>query len=239
VGFKELPVDHDVDPQFALSYIPNCNLFLVRNPPEDKRVLHDIDLKAMVAGEAVTVHHKHRDSTIVKKWTAPGVITSALRVPQMVNGNEKYFARFWFMTKDLEDDDSFDKAEVPYVLIKCVRMYLEAVNRYESLPFWEICPEHCRFSSSSSYNHIVAFLKSETVNLKPDAYVPFADFQKAYKAYVIVYGMVYKSLTRDEYNDPFTMMNIRYNSNVPESLEYPRGSAKTRKCKFIHGCDLI
>jgi phage/plasmid-associated DNA primase len=207
----------------------------------------------MISGETISVARKFKDPISVPNWQVQGMGAGNCN-PAFVDNAGSVARRIVCVRfgKQIVKGDGDTRLgdtlrqEAPAVLIKCVRMYLEAVNMYCRIPrpklFWEICPSYFqkqRDEMTESTNALIAFMKSDQVVLQADTCVPYADFQKAYKAYALQNNMPYKTLNKDEYNGPFQDMGIKYTEDQPESREYPRGSGKMRKCKFIHGCDLV
>jgi energy-coupling factor transporter ATP-binding protein EcfA2 len=143
----------------------------------DKRTSFNVTrFNSMVSGEHVSVNRKNKTS-LNMKWTAPLAMASNSQPPFVdVGGNlMRRFVIYLFDNRIKNSDPLlFDKLrlEVPLLLLKMSRSYLEAIRLYGDKSVWDkdILPEMCHKSKRQyvvATNPVAAFLDSDHVEYIP------------------------------------------------------------------------
>ena len=131
-------------------------------------------------------------------------------------------------------------AEMPRLLRKCNRAYLQAVARHARDNLWKHLPEPFHTAKeefTESVNSIVHFLRSGQLEFGADHHMPFEHFASAYEAYVSSMGLTRMRLTGDKVSQPLLEAKCRIVKN--QTMRYPRGTGNgVVTGRFVVGCDL-
>ena len=126
------------------------------------------------------------------------------------------------------------------IMVKSCRAYLEAANRFGQEDVWNHVSDFFieqRKIFESATNALKGFLRSETILLAPEAYVPQADFIKALSLYCKENHFPQITFSPDFYAVPFNQFGITLTKRVKRT--YPRNSDGVLKQQiFIVGCDI-
>lgn len=139
---------------------------------------------------------------------------------------------------DMELGRKIDK-EMPRLLRKCNKAYLEAVARFARDNIWKHLPapfHAAKEEFTESANSIVHFLRSGQLQFGAQAYMPFEQFAGAYEQYCSSMGLQRLRLVGDKISQPLLESGCRVAKN--QTMRYPRGGARVLTGRFVVGCDL-
>ena len=139
---------------------------------------------------------------------------------------------------DMELGRKLDK-EMPRLLLKCNRAYLQAVRMHARDNIWKHLPapfHAAKEELAESVNSLVHFLRSGQLEFGSHAYMPFEHFAAAYEGYVSSMGLQRMRLTGDRVSQPLLEGKCRVVKN--QTMRYPRAGSNVVTGRFIIGCDL-
>ena len=167
--------------------------FIVAAMDMDKKTLFSATrINSMTSGEKLSVNRKFK-TTLNIKWKPPMVMASNAQPPwEDVAGNlVRRFVIFLFNNPVRNSDPQlFEKlhSELPLLLIKMSRMYLEAIDNYGNRSLWEkgVLPKMCHEGKRQylvASNPLSAFLESDHVVFQEHDEVPANEFRRRLIAY--------------------------------------------------------
>ena len=154
-------------------------------------------INSMISGEKVSVNRKFK-TALNETWKPPMIIASNAQPPWPdVAGN--LMRRFPILTFNhpvrQSDPHLFEKLkqELPFILLKIARMYLEAVQEYGGRSLWEddILPQMCHDAKRQyliTSNPLAAFLASDQVVFQQHMELDASEFRRAMILYTKEHG---------------------------------------------------
>lgn len=127
------------------------------------------------------------------------------------------------------------EAELPAILAKCNRAYLEMSARYASVNVWTVLPQYFRDTRqelAQSVNCMEAFLASDEVVYGPGLYCPFKLFAEAVKQFEHRGNFKPRRHDKDFFAAGMTQRGLR---REKASLTY-QGQRKSQE--YVFGVDL-
>jgi hypothetical protein len=182
-------LSNNIERKFGLSALHDKFLFIGPEIKSDIQ-MEQAEFQSIVSGETLQVAIKFQTAQTVN-WTVPGILAGN-EVPGWVDNAGSINRRillFTFGHKVDNGDMELGKkleGELPALLVKCNRAYLEAVARYARTNIWLHVPasfHRAKEELSESINSLVAFVKSGELELNDKAYMPLDEFKTMYKAY--------------------------------------------------------
>ena len=193
-----------------------------------------------MSGEDITINVKNR-TAFSKVWKVPGALAGN-EVPSWCDNSgsiQRRIVLFDFSRQVTNGDMKLgDKlaAEIPAILLKCNRMYLDAVSKWSHTNVWTVLPKyflHTRDEMAQATNVLEAFLSSEDVVVRADIFCSFDDFKSALKVYAQQNNYAVKRLTVDFFRGPLDKFQI---TKVRDAREY-MGKRLTRD--WLQGVDIV
>ena len=234
-------MSNNIEKQFGISAFWDKLLFVAPEIKGDLRV-EQAEFQSIVSGESVQISAKHKKAFTVE-WTTPGIMAGN-EVPQFIDNAgsvQRRFLVFSFLKAVVNGDMKLaDKlaVELPTILLKCNRAYLDAARRWGSRNIWTVLPEYFRNTRNEmaqAVNSIEAFLASTEVVLAPERFCPYKDFRDAWKSFSISngYNQHTKPVTQNLFRTPFEKFGLAVTT---ETREY-RGTSKGQQ--WVVGLDLV
>ena len=139
-----------------------------------------------------------------------------------------------------ESDPTLDdklETELPLILQKCIRAYLEYSQKYAKKDIWNVVPEY--FKNIQKQVAMVTstlenFLQSPTVVLNPKSCCPRAEFVSKFNQYCTANNLGKPKFNYDFYAGPFSQRDITVRHHT---MTY-KGKMVANQ-EFIFGIDLI
>ena len=231
-------LSNNIEKKFGLSAFHDKYLFVA---PEIKNdlAIEQAEFQSIVSGEDIQVNVKHKKA-FSTQWSVPGVLAGNETPAWCDNAGsiQRRIVLFDFKRAvthgDMKLGDKLD-VELPLILVKCNRAYVEAARAYGSKNVWTVLPAYfktTRDTMAQDVNAVEAFLASADVLLKEAAYCPFDDFKHALKAFEQQNGYKHSKYVWDHFRGPFDKYGL---VKVREAREYG-GRRLTRE--YIVGVDL-
>lgn len=234
-------LSNNIEKQFGISAFHDKLLFCGPEIKGDLKI-EQAEFQSIVSGESVQVAAKHKKAFTVE-WTVPGILAGN-EVPSFSDNAgsvQRRFLVFSFVKAVTNGDMKLgDKlaAELPAILLKCNRAYLDASARWGMRNVWTVLPAYfqaTRNEMAQAVNSIEAFLASTEVVLDGMLYCPFKDFRAAWKSFSITNGYTQhnKPTTVSLFTTPFEKFGLRVETGTREY----RGIQKNN-VQWVVGIDL-
>ena len=233
-------LSNNIEKKFGLSAIMNSFMFIAPEVKGDL-ALEQAEFQSMVSGEDVSVAVKNKTAHSIE-WNVPGVL-GGNEVPNWKDNSGSVLRRIltWNFTKQVKDaDPQLDEKlndEMPIILLKCIRAYLDYSNRYKDKDIWNVVPEY--FKKIQKQVAMVAstlhnFLASTLLEYGKDLCVPQKLFIQVFNQHCQANNLGKPMFNQDFYAGPFSSMDIE----VREEVITYRGRTYPKQ-PVIFGVDVI
>lgn len=171
-------LSNNIEKKFGLWSIHDGFMFI---SPEVKGdlALEQAEFQSMVSGEDVSIARKN-DKALSMTWNVPGILAGN-EVPGYRDNSGSVLRRLvtWNFGRQVQKadphlDEKLDE-EIPAILCKCVRAYLEYAGRYSDQDIWNVLPKYflnVQNQVAMLTNPLQHFLSSEKVVYGQDKFVP-------------------------------------------------------------------
>jgi succinate dehydrogenase flavin-adding protein (antitoxin of CptAB toxin-antitoxin module) len=233
-------LSNNIEKKFGLSSIYDSFMFIAPEVKGDLS-LEQAEFQSLVSGEDVSIAVKHQNAISIQ-WSTPGVL-GGNEVPSWKDNSGSVLRRIlpWnFRRQVREADPHLDQKleeELPAILLKCVRAYLEYSAKYSDKDIWNVVPEYFKSvqkevaKMTSTIHH---FLEDTSVQFGKDLFVPQSIFLAAFNQHCQMNNLGKPRFNEDSYAGAFSQRDITVTTT---SLTY-RGRMYNNQ-KFIHGLDVI
>jgi len=226
--------------KFGLSAIMNKFMFVA---PEIKAdiALEQAEFQSIVSGESVSIAVKNKTAASLT-WKVPGVLAGN-EVPNWKDNSGSVLRRIlpWNFTKQVKDvDPNLDKKlekELPIILLKCIRGYLDYSNRYRDVDIWKAAPKY--FKNIQKEVAMVAntlhhFLDSTNIVIGKDLFVPQKLFVQSFNTHCKNNNLGLPRFNPDFYVGPFSAYDIEVKNMAVtyKGRQYPNQPV-------IYGVDIV
>ena len=233
-------MSNNIEKKFGLGSIYDAQMFIA---PEIKGdfCLEQAEFQSMVSGEDVSVAIKGKTAKSIE-WTCPGVL-GGNEVPNWKDNSGSVLRRIlpWNFAKQVKEADTkLDEklnAEIPVILLKCIRAYLEYSQKYSNKDIWNITPEY--FKTIQKQVAMVAstlhnFMESTNLVYGPELFVPQKLFVQVFNQHCLSNNLGKPKFNPDFYAGPFSSRDIEVRTAVEtyEGRTYPLQP-------FIYGLDVV
>ena len=203
--------------------------------------LEQAEFQSMVSGEDVSVAVKNKTAVSIE-WNVPGVL-GGNEVPNWKDNSGSVLRRIlaWNFSKQVRDaDPQLDEKlnrELPIILLKCVKAYLEYSNEYRNKDIWNVVPEY--FKKIQKQVAMVAstlhnFLESTNIVFGKELFVPQKLFIQVFNQHCQANNLGKPKFNQDFYAGPFSSRDIEVREEVVnyKGRTYP-------KQPVIYGLDVV
>lgn len=233
-------LSNNIERKFGISGLADKYMWVAPEVKNDLG-LEQAEFQSMVSGEDVSVAAKFQVARS-QRWTAPGIMAGN-EVPGFSDnggsmGRRMVVVEFGrtVVDGDMKLGEKLE-AELPRILLKVNRAYLEKSGRYGSVNIWTALPPYfhrLRDQFSQTTNSLEAFLASDGVRVHRDAYCPSQEFFAALKAFEMQRNIRGgKKYDKDFTRGPFSKHGIRSERAV---LTW---NGQTKRRDYLFGVDLI
>ena len=233
-------LSNNIEKKFGLSAIKDSFMFIAPEVKGDL-ALEQAEFQSMVSGEDVSVAVKNKTAVSIE-WNVPGVL-GGNEVPNWKDNSGSVLRRIltWNFSKQVRDaDPQLDEKlnrELPVILLKCIRGYLDYSNKYRNKDIWNVVPEYFKkiqkqvaMVASSLHN----FLESTLIKYDKDLFVPQKLFVQVFNQHCQANNLGKHRFTEDFYAGPFSSREIEVREEVVtyKGRTYP-------KQPVVFGMDVI
>jgi adenosyl cobinamide kinase/adenosyl cobinamide phosphate guanylyltransferase len=233
-------LSNNIEKKFGLSSLMGKFMFVAPEVKGDL-ALEQAEFQSIVSGESVSIAVKNK-SAVSMEWKTPGVL-GGNEVPNWKDNSGSVLRRIlpWNFTKQVrEADPLLDKKlgkELPVILLKCVRAYIEYSNKYRDRDIWNVVPPY--FKKIQKQVAMVAntlhhFLDSTNAVMGKDLFVPQKLFVQSFNAHCKSNNLGAPRFNPDFYVGPFSTYDIEVRN---EAVTY-KGRAYPVQ-PVIYGVDIV
>jgi len=207
-------LSNNVEKKFGLESIHDCFLFI---SPEIKgdMALEQAEFQSLVSGEDMSIARKNLKAKSIT-WKVPGILAGN-EMPGWKDNSGSILRRIlvWAFPRKVMDADpqlehKLDK-ELPMILQKCVRGYLDYSQKYKTQDIWNVVPPYFKEISNQVAmvtSVLINFLSSPKVRLGQALKVPVDFFVHTLQEHCTANGFSKVKFTTDFYAGPFSSMEI-------------------------------
>jgi phage/plasmid-associated DNA primase len=236
-------LSNNIEKKFGLSSIHNGFMFISPEVKGDLQ-LEQAEFQSLVSGEDVSIARKF-DTALTTQWKTPGIL-GGNEVPNWKDNSGSILRRlvtinFGRQIADNHADPHLDQkleAEIPAILCKCLRGYLDYANKYSDKDIWNVLPKYFKTIQSqvaTVTNPLQHFLASEKVRFGPDLFIPQKVFITHFQQHCSQNALGEKPrFNQDIYAGPFSSreLEVRTESHIYNGVTYATQP-------FIFGVDLV
>ena len=233
-------LSNNIEKKFGLSSLMGKFMFVAPEVKGDL-ALEQAEFQSIVSGESVSVAVKNK-SAVSLEWKTPGVL-GGNEVPNWKDNSGSVLRRIlpWNFTKQVrEADPLLDKKlakELPVILLKCIRAYIEYSNKYRDRDIWNVVPAY--FKKIQKQVAMVAntlhhFLDSTNVVMGKELFVPQKLFVQSFNTHCKSNNLGAPRFNPDFYVGPFSTYDIEVRNEV---VTY-KGRAYPNQ-PVIYGVDIV
>lgn len=208
---------NNIERKFGLSAIYDKLLFIAPELKGDL-CLEQAEFQSMVSGENISVAVKNEKARTVK-WTTPGIL-GGNEIPNWNDNSGSIVRRImvWNFMKCVADEDKDPllefkiMEEMPNLIQKCLRAYLNAAQKFNGNDIWKCVPEYFKIQKESlerQTHSLESFLYSDDVELDPTKFCTMSYFKTYFDRFCVANSFSRRKLNQDLYQKPFSNKNIR------------------------------
>lgn len=233
-------LSNNIEKKFGLSSI--CNGFLFVSPEiKGDLQLEQAEFQSLVSGEDLSIARKN-EKALSLQWKVPGIL-GGNEVPNWKDNSGSILRRLatWNFSRQIATDvadphlDEKLEAEMPAIMCKCLRAYLDYAHKYADKDIWNVLPKYFKMVQSqvaTVTNALQHFLCSEKFKFGPDLFVPQRVFVEQFNQHCKENNLGIHKFNQDFYAGPFSSKELEVRS---DSRIY-NGSAYSTQ-PFIFGVD--
>lgn len=233
-------LSNNVEKKFGLSAIYDSYMFIAPEVKNDLS-LEQAEFQSIVSGEDVSVAIKCEKAKSIE-WKTPGIL-GGNEVPQWKDNSGSILRRILTFNfgKQVKAADTTleDKLalEIPVILQKCVRAYLDYAQRYANKDVWNVVPEYFKTVQrqvAMVTSTLENFLQSPVVKINAEGCCPRAEFVSKFNNYCLANNLGKPKFNYDFYAGPFSQRDI----TVRHHTALHKGKMMANQ-EFIFGLELI
>jgi hypothetical protein len=207
-------LSNNIERKFGLSSIYDGFMFI---SPEVKGdlCLEQAEFQSLVSGEDISIARKN-EKALSLTWTTPGILAGN-EVPGWKDNSGSVLRRIvtWDFTRQVQDADPKleDKLndEIPMIMLKCCRAYLEYAHIHSDKDIWTVLPEYFKKVQNQVAmvtNSLHHYLSSEKIKYGPDLMCPQRLFVHSFNAHCAENNLGRFKFNPDFYAGPFSSRDI-------------------------------
>lgn len=222
-------LSNNIERKFGLASIYDGFMFIAPEVKGDL-CLEQAEFQSMVSGEDVSVAVKHEKARSIE-WKSPGIL-GGNEIPNWKDNSGSVLRRIlpWnfskqVMTADPHLDDKLDH-ELPAILLKCVRGYLDYAQKYSDQDIWNVVPGYFKTIQTQVAmitNSLRNFLASEKVKFGEELFCPQKIFVQIFNQHCQENNLGKFKFNPDFYAGPFSAKNleVRVEARTYKGRAYP------------------
>lgn len=183
--------------------------------------LEQAEFQSIVSGEDISIARKN-EKAICIQWKTPGIL-GGNEMPGWKDNSGSIIRRlvtFQFLRKVKDADPTLDlklEDEIPAILCKCSRAYLDAASKYSDVDIWNVVPDYFKTIQkqiSMVTNSLHHFLGSEKCLFGKDLCVPQSIFVRSFNNHCIENNLGRYKFHPDFYAGPFGARDIEVRNDT-------------------------
>jgi hypothetical protein len=207
-------LSNNIERKFGLSSLYDGFMFIAPEVKGDL-CLEQAEFQSLVSGEDVSIAQKYEKAKSVE-WKTPGIL-GGNEVPNWKDNSGSVLRRllafnFGKQVKDADPhlDDKLD-VELPAILLKCVKAYLDFAQKYSDQNIWNVVPKYFKGVQTQVAmvtNSLQNFLASEKVRYGSDLCVPQKIFTQIFNQHCQENNLGRFKFNPDFYAGPFSSRDL-------------------------------
>jgi hypothetical protein len=235
-------LSNNIEKKFGLDSISDGFMFI---SPEIKgdMALEQAEFQSLVSGEDMSIARKNQKAKSLT-WKIPGILAGN-EMPGWKDNSGSILRRIlvWSFPRQVgesETDPQLEhklETELPMIIQKCVRAYVEYSQMYKAKDIWNVVPDYfkqIRNQVAMVTSVLQNFLASEKVRFGKELSVPQRLFVQALQNHCVDNGFGRIKFTNDFYAGPFSSKDITVRV---DTLSHHGKSYIAQP--FIFGLDLV
>lgn len=238
-------LSNNCERRFGLSALVGKFMFLGPEIKGDFQ-LEQAEFQSIVSGESVQINKKHETARSIT-WTTPGIM-GGNELPSWIDNFGSiarrviifYFGKLVPPAKGDTELKSKLRGEIGYILQKCARAYIEAVQQVGNDNIWLHLPHYFTKQQDQlrmDTNSLEHFLGSSTCTFGEEEYMPQDEFLQCYNRYCKDNGLKVKPYDKNVFGMSFARYNIRVSDGRDVHI-YPRNSGRVVEAVYLFGVDM-
>ena len=233
-------LSNNIERKFGLSSLYDGFMFIAPEVKGDL-CLEQAEFQSMVSGEDVSIAQKYEKARSVE-WKTPGIL-GGNEVPNWKDNSGSVLRRlltfnFGKQVKDADPhlDEKLD-AEIPVILLKCVKGYLEYSQKYSDQNIWNVVPKYFKGIQNQVAmvtNSLQNFLSSEKVHYSIDFCVTQKYFIEVFNRHCADNNLGRVKFNPDFFAGPFSSRDLSV-STEPRK----HNGINYTNTPFIIGLDIV
>lgn len=222
-------LSNNIERKFGLSSIYDGFMFIAPEVKGDL-CLEQAEFQSLVSGEDVSVARKY-EKAISIEWKTPGIL-GGNEVPNWKDNSGSVLRRIltWNFSKQVEEaDPQLDEKlerEMPIIMLKCIRAYLEYSQKYSDQDIWNVVPRYFKNIQTQIAmvtNSLQHFLASEKVKFGPNLFCPQKIFVQVFNTHCQENNLGRFKFNPDFYAGPFSAKKlvVKTESCIYKDRAYP------------------
>lgn len=211
-------LSNNIEKKFGLQGIYDGFLFIAPEIKGDLQ-LEQAEFQSIVSGEDVSIAIKGQKPKNMR-WNTPGIL-GGNEVPTWKDNSGSVIRRLmtWNFSKQIKEKDTDPmldvklETELPAIIQKCIRGYLEYAQKYQGEDIWNVIPEYfanVRKQIATITNPLEHYLESDAIILgnHETVKIPLKIFKERFKRYCEANNLGRPRFNPDFYIGPFSSRDI-------------------------------
>jgi NOL1/NOP2/fmu family ribosome biogenesis protein len=233
-------LSNNIEKKFGLWSIHDGLMFISPEVKGDLS-LEQAEFQSMVSGEDVSIARKNQKA-LSMQWNVPGILAGN-EVPNWRDNSgsvQRRVVTVNFSKQVADADPHLDEkldGEIPAILCKCVKAYIEYASKYSDQDIWNVLPKYFKDVQKQIgvvTNTLLHFLESEKIEYGTDKCVPQKLFVHVFNQHCQENNLPKSKFNPDVYAGPFSSREIEVRS---DAIQY-RGRAYASQ-PVIYGLDIM
>jgi hypothetical protein len=227
-------LSNNIERKFGISAFADKYLFVAPEIKSDLQ-MEQAEFQSIVSGEDIQVNVKFAKAHSIE-WKVPGILAGN-EVPQWADNSGSISRRaviFDFSKQVVDGDMELARKlerEMPAILKKCNRAYLETAQRFGSKNIWNHLPVYfkgTRADLEEVTNSMENFLNSDKIELAPEGTCPYNEFISAFKTHAKEFNLGKFRIDKDFLKTPFAKRKLTVKEMTQDGMT----------CRFVVGARL-
>jgi phage/plasmid-associated DNA primase len=209
-------LSNNIEKKFGLSSIYKGFMFISPEIKGDLQ-LEQAEFQSLVSGEDVSIARKC-ETALSFQWKTPGIL-GGNEVPNWKDNSGSILRRLATLnfgrqiSPDVADPHLEYKleAEMPAIMCKCLRAYLDYAHKYSDKDIWNVLPSYfkqVRDQVATITNTLQHFLCSEKFVYSPELFVPQKEFVARFNTHCKDNVLGTSKFTQDFFAGPFSAKEL-------------------------------
>ena len=233
-------LSNNIEKKFGLWSIHDGLMFISPEVKGDLS-LEQAEFQSMVSGEDVSIARKNQKA-LSMQWNVPGILAGN-EVPNWRDNSgsvQRRVVTLNFSKQVADADPHLDEkldTEIPAILCKCVKAYIEYASMYSDQDIWNVLPKYFKDVQKQIgvvTNTLLHFLESEKIEFSTEKCIPQKLFVHMFNQHCQENNLPRSKFNPDVYAGPFSAREIEVRS---DAVQY-RGRAYATQ-PIIYGLDVI